>query len=107
MVKRTSRKAIPRKAARRPAKRSKAVDSPREATLNNRKAQWDVYRDLQKRADKAWAKLCKDVKKKAEPNVILEDRNNLLLLLGECNYMAGECMRMKYSSSQVSEFRGS
>jgi hypothetical protein len=113
MVKRKSRKIKSRKAVRKTAKRkiarkkraSGAVDSRQKATLNNRRAQWDVYRDLQKRADQAWSKLCSDVKRKADPQVILEDRNNLLLLLGECNYMAGECMRMRYSSSQVSEFR--
>lgn len=103
MVKRLSRKTKTRKAARRPTKRKtirrkvarKVIDSPIQAIVKNKKAHWKVYRDLQKKADKAWAKLRSDVKEKADPHVLLQDRNNLLLLLGECNYMAGECMRIK------------
>jgi hypothetical protein len=34
------------------------------------------------------------VRRKAPPQIILEDRDNLLLLLGECNYMARECVRI-------------
>jgi hypothetical protein len=106
MVTRKSRKRKTRKAARRPAskrkparrkrtRKMKGMDSPTLAFAKNRKAHWDVYRDLQRKADRAWAKLRSDVNRKADPEVLVADRNNLLLLLGECNYLAGECMRMK------------
>ena len=106
MVTRKSRKRKTRKATRRPAPKRKTVrkkrtgkvkgmDSPKLALAKNRKAHWDVYRELQRKADKAWAKLRSDVKRKADPEVLVADRNNLLLLLGECNYLVGECMRMK------------
>ncbi len=109
MVKRKARKQKSRKATRRPAKRKAAKRKPvrRKKTKvaakasrakhssHNRKAQWNCYRSLQKRANEAWAKLRSDVKKKAPPHVLLEDRNHLLLLLGECDYMARECMRMR------------
>lgn len=111
MVKRKSPKAKTRKAVRRPAKRKKASrkptrevvgkvvareisDSPEHAVAQNLGAYWNVYRELQKKIDQAWVKLRSDVKRKAASHVILEDRNNLMLLLGECNYMAAECKRI-------------
>ncbi len=60
----------------------------------NRKALWKAYEDLQKRADRAWEKLQNDVHQSANSDVIVRDNNELLLLLGECNYMARECMRL-------------
>lgn len=102
MVKRRGPKAKAKKRANRPTRRKtvrrkaapKAADVSYLAAAKNQKAQWDVYRELQKKADEAWAKLRADVHKKADPAVLLQDRNHLMLLLGECNYMAGECMRM-------------
>ena len=88
----TRRKTAKRKAARKAP--MEAVDSPLEIAKKNRAALWAVYRDLQKKADMAWSKLRTDVQRKASSEVLLEDRNNLMLLLGECNYLAGECMRM-------------
>ncbi len=60
----------------------------------NRAAQWKAYRELQMKADKAWEKFRDDVKKNARSDIIIKDNNYLRLLLGECNYMARECMRM-------------
>jgi hypothetical protein len=103
MVKRSTRKTKKRKAARKPARRKtvrrktarkKTARSPKETVTNNWKAHWSVYKDLQKKAGKAWSKLRSDVKLKAAPHILLADRNNLLLLLGECNYLAEECMRI-------------
>lgn len=88
----TRRKTARRKAARKAPMES--VDTPLEIAKKNRAALWAVYRDLQKKADMAWSKLRTDVQRKASSEVLLEDRNNLMLLLGECNYLAGECMRM-------------
>jgi len=103
MVKRRSRKVKPRKAARRPTRRKtarrkvarKTSDSRKQAVAKNKKAQWAVYRELQKKASKAWSKLRSDANRKVSPEILLQDRNHLLLLLGECNYLAGECMRIK------------
>lgn len=60
----------------------------------NREAQWKAYRALRAQIDKAWEKLRADVRKKASSDVLMHDNNQLLLLLGECNYMARECSRM-------------
>ncbi len=101
-AKRTKRKAASRKSAKRTkrstrksAKKRSAKSSTRKASsLSNRKSHWAVYRDLQKRVDYAWNKLKTDVKRQAPPNIIMQDRQNLFLLLGEVNYMAGEYERM-------------
>ena len=92
----TAKKTHRRKAVRKKAKR-RATDPETAANARNRKAQVSVYHDLQKKADKAWGKLRHDVKRKAPAHILLEDRDNLLLLLGECNYLAGECSRMNKS----------
>lgn len=73
---------------------------PHNSTEYNRKAQWKAYQELQARADKAWEKLRQHVKKNAQSDILWKDRNDLLLLLGECNYMARECMRMANRSKK-------
>ena len=78
------------KAKKRVSKKSEAAKS----LAFNRKAQWKAYKQLQMRADKAWKKFRTNVKKNARSNILIRDHNNLLLLLGECNYMARECARM-------------
>jgi hypothetical protein len=65
-----------------------------KASEENKKAYWEAYKQLQKRVDAAWDKLQQNVLKKASPSVLIRDKNNLLLLLGECNYMARECMEL-------------
>lgn len=85
-----------RKTARRKTSRRKKVAS--KAGSTNRKAQWEAYRNLQKRVDAAWAKLKRDINKKASPKVLIKGKNELLLLLGECNYMARECTRIMSKS---------
>ena len=61
--------------------------------LMNSQLQWQAYLSIERQIDEAWKKLQGDIKRKANPRVILEDKNHLMLLLGECNYMARECMR--------------
>lgn len=93
-------KRAPKKAARKRVAKQKAPIKKSggklatKSTAVNQKAHWTAYKDLQKRVDQAWAQLKNNVKKKASPQVLLRDRNHLLLLLGECNYMARECMRL-------------
>ena len=65
-----------------------------KAAAFNQKAQWQAYKQLQMRADKAWAKFRGDVARNARSDVLIQDQRQLILLLGECNYMARECMRM-------------
>jgi len=84
-----------RSAAAKPKKpsRKKPVKTSRNQSLEkNRKAHWKAFRDLQKEASKAWLKLQKDVRRKAAPSLLVQDRNRLALLLGECDYMIRECM---------------
>lgn len=59
----------------------------------NKKAHWAAYRELQKKVDLAWDKLKQDVKKKVSTNILTKHKNHLMLLLGECNYMARECKK--------------
>jgi len=75
-----------------PARRKPAA--AKTATQVNQKAQWIAYKELQAQVDKAWERLKANVKKKASAQVLVQNKNALLLLLGECNYMASECMRL-------------
>lgn len=63
------------------------------APHSNQASLWKAYKDLQSKIDEAWKKLQTDVKRKASAEVITAHKNQLLLLLGECNYMARECMK--------------
>ena len=91
MVRRVRRKVKVKKVK---MKRTATKRQREPAASANQKAYWAAYKDLQKRVDKAWLKLKSDVKKKAAPQVLIRDKNHLLLLLGECNYMTRECMRI-------------
>ena len=82
-----------RKAKRKPAKRKRKAVS-KKSLLANKKSQWTAFRQLRKRVDAAWSKLQSNVKKKASPKVLTRAKNELLLLLGECNYMARETARL-------------
>ncbi len=74
-------------------KKKKAAAKTTKGKALNSSAQWKAYRELQMQADRAWEKFRDDVKKNAKSDVLIRDNNHLLLLLGECNYMARECMR--------------
>lgn len=82
------------------AKRRKARKTRKEAAASkksvtfNRSAQWKAYRQLQMQADRAWKRFREHVKNHAKSDVLIRDNNHMLLLLGECNYMARECMRI-------------
>ncbi len=89
-IRKTARKAVRKKSVK---KISIKIDAKKAAEYN-RKAQWKAYRELQMRADKAWEKFRNDIKRNASSDILIQDHNHLLLLLGECNYMARECMRI-------------
>jgi len=71
----------------------KAVAQRKEVSINET-AQWNAYQELRRQIDHAWARLRADVEHNAHPQELMRDRNELLLLLGECNYMASECMQL-------------
>lgn len=80
----------------------KTVSKKKKAPSRSRKTStahcspdhWKTYRVLQKQVDTAWQQLQTDIRKKAPEHVLVRSKNQLLLLLGECNYMARECMRI-------------
>ena len=69
----------------------KTAKESKQSVAANKKAHWAAYKALQRKVDQAWNKLRLNVKKKAPASTIAKDRNRLMLLLGECNYMAREC----------------
>lgn len=86
------RKVKRKKVVRRRVKRTKAPAA--KARSFNKAAYIKAYKALQGQVDKAWKKFCLDKKRKASKGVMAKDHQHLLLLLGECNYLARECMRM-------------
>lgn len=74
-------------------KRAAAQGRSSRSDMTNPKLQWEAYLAIERQIDLAWKKLQNDIKRRANPQVILADKNHLMLLLGECNYMARECMR--------------
>jgi hypothetical protein len=58
------------------------------STDNNHKALWRTYHELKERVDQALEQLRMHFEEGAAPFVLLQDEKQLLLLLGECNYMA-------------------
>jgi len=53
-----------------------------------------MWHKMEKRLDKAFKKLKNDVAKSKNIKVIQKDKNDLLLLLGECNYLSRECSQL-------------
>lgn len=69
-------------------------DSNLEYNSLNRKALWKSYEQLEMQTQKAWKKLRRDIERKAPMEVLINDRNQLTLLLGECEYMIREYTRL-------------
>ena len=53
-----------------------------------------MWNKMEKRLDKAFRKLKSDVSKSKNIKIIQKDKNELLLLLGECNYLSRECAQL-------------
>ncbi len=98
-VKKTTRKAVKKRTVKRrkPVSRKRSKKSAMKSAATNKKALWASFKHLRSRVDHAWSKLKSDVKRKASPQVINRGKNHLLLLLGECNYMAREYMRSAHA----------
>lgn len=74
--------------------RAKTVDNDLKADIAEvKKAHLKTYRALKKKIELAFGRLRRDVEKKAPTSRIVKDRNELLLLLGECNYLTNEYLR--------------
>jgi len=67
----------------------------RAAEETNRKALWETYRDLQNRVNQALDKLSYHFQTRAAPEILIQDKQELLFLLGECNYMARTCEELE------------
>ncbi|HEU64919.1 MAG: hypothetical protein KR126chlam4_01383 [Candidatus Anoxychlamydiales bacterium] len=82
----TRRKAI-KKRTKKTAKRPRA----KKRKKASKKPIWASHVEkMQTRIDNALKKLEKDIKRKASYKIIEEDNNELLMLLGECNYIVRE-----------------
>jgi hypothetical protein len=92
MVKRRKRTVKRRKRAK--------ITPKKRAGRFNRASYWKTFRELKTKTDKAWKSFQSGVKKKADPATMMRRRNELLLLLGECNYMAKECARLDKQKKQ-------
>lgn len=102
--KKATRKVTKRKPAKKAFKKknnwAKANADSVKAREYNRKALWKAYKQIQMRAEKAWEKFRDDVRRKAPSDILIRDHNQLLLLVGECNYMARECMRISNQNNK-------
>ena len=85
---RTKKKVAKKKIA---TKIAKAFTNKRPVDPNI-KARLKAYKNLESKINEAWTKLKRDAKRK-NARAVLAGRENLKLLLGECNYMANECRR--------------
>lgn len=93
-TRKTAKRKVRKAKSRKVAKKRTKMTPKKKAGAFNRNAYWKAFKALEARADKAWKKFQAGVKKKADPATMLRHRNELLLLLGECNYMAKECSRL-------------
>jgi hypothetical protein len=94
----TRKKKTVKKIAKKPLKTAKKRKAPARSAPSkggtNIEAYWDAYRHLEKRVNTAWKKLEAASRRPMKLEKIVEARNELLVLLGEANYMARECQRM-------------
>lgn len=96
-TKRTTKTKARKSAKKRSTSLSNA--SPAASAKANQRAQWKIYRQLHAQVQKAWAKLKSDVEERSHPKIVA-DHKHLLLLMGECNYMLQECIRLRDQQSQ-------
>ena len=87
------RKTAKRKTARKKKGKVKILNAWGNLAAN-KKAHWIAYKELYAQVQKAWKKFKSDAENQAYPKLI-EDQQRLLLLMGECNYMLQECVRLR------------
>ena len=71
----------------------RVIPSAQRAVAVNQRAFFSAYKELEGQTIKAWHKLRNDIRRNVNRQILIQDRNRLLLLLGECNYMTRECQR--------------
>lgn len=69
----------------------KAIHSKKSPLHNPYKRQLGL---MEKKLDKTYTKLNKHLQQNARFEIIEKDNKDLLLLLGECNFIARECQRI-------------
>jgi hypothetical protein len=92
----TAKRKTSRKTAVKRAKPRKTAEM-KAAEDTNRQALWHTYRDLQNRVNQALDKLSYHFQTRAAPEILIQDKQELLFLLGECNYMARTCEELELS----------
>ena len=90
-------KKTPKRVSKKPKSKKiiklKTSKSPSQKKNSHKKIWEPKFEAMKKRLDIALKKLEKDVKNKAPFEIIENDNNELLLLLGECNYIVREFHR--------------
>jgi len=89
---RKAHRAIKKKPSQLSAKRRAELSSKAKKLASTIKSPLRVYREIEKKIDTSWKKL-RNAIKTGSRLAILKGRQELLLLLGECNYMTRECKR--------------
>ena len=85
-------KSKPAAAKKKPAAKKKVASMKKVSEKNlspNGKTHLKTYKDLERRLGETWQKLCQNVEK-LNKKAIAKDRDELMLLLGECDYMIHE-----------------
>ncbi len=76
--------------------KKRAIKKPKvkKRKKTSKKPIWALHVEkMQKRIDKALKKLKRDIKNNASYKTIEQDNNELLMILGECNYIVREFHR--------------
>jgi hypothetical protein len=76
------------------------VASDAEVNQKNYEAMWKTYNQLKNRADQAIKKLNNDIRKNVDNETLMKDRADIILLLGECDYMAREYQKLSGKKSK-------
>lgn len=93
-----SRSAAKRKTKRRSSQtRTQARSSARIKTIRPQ-GHWNTYHQLHRQVNQAWNQFQACVENRANPETVAKAKNYLMLLLGECNYMARQCKQLAAQS---------
>ncbi|NGX63302.1 MAG: hypothetical protein KR126chlam6_00710 [Candidatus Anoxychlamydiales bacterium] len=91
MKKTKKRKKTVKKTYKKPARKPTTKRKKTTKRKSVKKPIWEAHvQHMEKRINAALNKLKRDVKRKASYKIIEEDNNELLMLLGECNYIVRE-----------------
>ena len=72
---------------------TQARSSARTKTIRPQ-GHWNTYHQLHRQVNQAWNQFQACVENQANPETIAKAKNYLMLLLGECNYMAQQCKQL-------------